>query len=126
MAHYTDIKPDLNPHPNTRDLTLDSEELAVKSSIRNIVFTDKYERFHNPSFGAGIPQNLFDNITRSTEYEITNRTREAILTYEPRVRNVQVFCDAADEDNKVKVTIFFTTINITKPITLQLILKRVR
>lgn len=123
---YSDFKSNFDFHPFTQDLALDTDETAVKASIRHIVFTGKYERFHNAKFGAGVPQRLFENIGIRTEYDISTRTEEAIRFFEPRVTNVQVHVNAAEDDNSVFVYVVFTTINISTPITLNLILKRVR
>lgn len=125
-ARYSDFKNNFDVHPYTRDVALSTEEVAVKTAIKNIVFTGKYERFHRANIGAGVPQRLFENIGRNAEYEMNNRTQEAILQSEPRVTNVQVHTNIVDDQNRVNMYIVFTTINIPTPITLNLILKRVR
>jgi len=123
---FSDFKKDLSIHPLKRDLLRLTNEEAVKESVKNIVFTGKYERYRRPSFGAGIPQDLFENISPSTEYEVKTRITEAINNYEPRANLISVIVVANNDHNNYSVTIVFKTVNSFEPITLSNILRRIR
>jgi phage baseplate assembly protein W len=123
---YSDFKASFDVHPIKQDLVLSVEEVAVKTAIKNIVFTAPYERYRKPTFGAGIPQDLFSLITPETEYEVQQRISMAIANFEPRAVLKGVKCVATPDKNGYDVTIIFTVVNKTQPITLNQILRRVR
>lgn len=123
---YSDIPTNLDVHPIKEDLVLLFNENAVKRAIRNLLLTDPYERFFNPGIGAGIRQSLFENISPDTEYIIKERIRETIINYEPRANLYSVNVKALPDENSYSATIVFSVVNNTTPVTLDLVLRRVR
>ena len=123
---YSDITTNFNIHPIKGDLVLLKDSDAVKRSIRNLVFTDPYERFFNPLIGGGINASLFENINRDTESVIRIRITETIENFEPRANLINVKVKAFPDDNAYNVTIVFSINNSVQPIQLDFILRRVR
>lgn len=123
---YTDFKVNLDPHPVKKDLVLDKNEDAVKRSIKNLMFTDRYERPFSPRLGAGLKQFLFENIDSFTADNITNRIKETIEFYEPRAILHSVQVDVRPDENGYNAKIVFSTINNPEPIEFSTILERVR
>jgi phage baseplate assembly protein W len=123
---YSDIPTNFDVHPIKGDLVLLTNENAVKRSIRNLLLTDPYERFFNPDVGAGIRQTLFENFTRDTAYIIQEKITETITNYEPRANLYSVNVKALPDDNSYSASIVFGINGNITPITLDLVLKRVR
>jgi phage baseplate assembly protein W len=123
---FSDIPTNLDIHPIKQDLVLLYNENAVKRAIRNLLLTDPYERFFNPRIGAGIKQSLFENISSDTEFILRERIRETIVNYEPRANVYSVTVKALPDENSYSVTIVFSIVNSTQPVTLDLVLRRVR
>lgn len=123
---YSDIPTNLDVHPIKEDLLLLTNENAIKRSIRNLILTDPYERFFNPSLGSGIKHSLFENISSDTEYIIKERVRETIVNFEPRANLYSVTVKALPDENSYSVSIVFFVVNNITPITLDLVLRRVR
>jgi phage baseplate assembly protein W len=123
---YSDIPTNLTVHPVKEDLVLLTNENAVKRSIRNLLLTDPYERPFSPSLGSGIRGSLFENFGPETEYILTEKIKETIRNYEPRARLFSVSVKALTDDNSYSATIVFSIVNSITPITLDLILRRVR
>jgi phage baseplate assembly protein W len=123
---YSDIPTNLDVHPIKEDLVLLTNEAAVKRSIRNLILTDPYERPFNSTIGSGIRQSLFENIGQDTEYILTEKIKETILNYEPRANLINVSVKLLPDDNSYSATIVFSILNSLTPITLDLILRRVR
>jgi len=123
---YSDVSTNLTQHPLQRDVSLLTNEDAVKRSIRNILLTNKGERLLDPSFGAGLARYLFEPFIASTVQVIRTEIRNAIETYEPRalINNINVTADSSK--NSLYVSLTFTTINTTEPQQLEVILDRVR
>lgn len=123
---YSDIPTNLDVHPVKEDLVLLTNEAAVKRSIRNLILTDPYERPFNSTIGSGIRQSLFENIGQDTEYILTEKIKETIINYEPRASLVNISVKLLPDDNSYSATIVFSVLNSLTPITLDLILRRVR
>ena len=123
---YKDIPTNMAVHPVKGDLTLLTNADAIKRSIINLLFTEPYERFFNPNLGAGLKAYLFENISKDTEYVIREKIIETINNYEPRAQLLEVSVKAMPDDNMYTATIMFAIANSITPITLDLILRRVR
>lgn len=126
QVRYSDFKVNMDIHPVKGDLVTDSNEYAVARSIKNLLFTDRYERPFQPRLGAGLKAFLFENITEFTEDNIKNRITETIETYEPRAKLHEVTVDVLSDDNKYTAKIVFSTLNNTQPVELSVILERIR
>ena len=123
---YSDITTNFDIHPIKEDLVLLTNEQAVKRSIRNLLLTDPGERFFKPNLGGGIRASLFENISRDTEFLLKERITETIKNYEPRASLYSVNVKALPDDNAYSAAIIFYLNNNSTPITLDLILRRVR
>lgn len=123
---YSDIPTNLTVHPIKGDLVLVTNEQSVKRSIRNLLLTDPFERPFNPALGSGIRSILFENIDQDTQFILQEKIKETILNYEPRANLYSVSVKALTDENAFSVTIVFSIINSLTPITLDLILRRVR
>lgn len=123
---FLDLPVNFDIHPIKEDLVLVPNELAVKRSIINLILTDPYERFFNPNIGSGIKQTLFENIDRDSEYILKEKITETIINHEPRANLISVAVKALPDNNAYSATITFSVANYLTPITLELILRRVR
>lgn len=123
---YSDLTTNFNIHPIKGDLVLLKDSDAVKRSIRNLILTDPYERFFNPTIGSGINASLFENISRDTESIIKIRVTETIENFEPRANLISVKVKALPDQNAYSVNIVFSVNNNTQPVQLDFILRRVR
>ena len=123
---YSDIPTNFDIHPIKKDLVLISDDTAIKRSIRNLILTDPFERFFNPLLGSRIKRSLFENISSDTEFSIRQSITETINNYEPRANLIAVNVKALPDQNAYSATIVFSINNNVNPLTLNLILKRVR
>ena len=123
---YSDLTTNFIIHPVKGDVILTANEVAVKRSILNLMFTDPYERFFNPHIGAGLKSFLFENINLDTEFIIREKIKESIINYEPRANVISISVTAVPEDNMYTASIVFSVLNSINPITLEVILRRVR
>lgn len=123
---YSDLTTNFTIHPVKGDLVLLKDSEAVKRSIRNLILTDPYERFFNPTIGSGINASLFENMSRDTESIIKIRVTETIENFEPRANLISVNVKALPDDNAYRVNIVFSVNNNVQPVQLDFILRRVR
>jgi phage baseplate assembly protein W len=123
---YSDLTTNFIIHPVKGDLILLTNENAVKRSIINLMFTEPYERFFSPNIGAGLKAYLFENITQDTEFLIKEKIKEVITNYEPRANLINVSVKALPDQNMYSASIIFSVLNNINPVTLDVLLRRVR
>lgn len=123
---YSDIPTNLQVHPIKGDLVRLTNEDAVKRSVRNLLLTRPGERPFQPELGAGLAAYLFENISRDTAFIIKEKIIETITYNEPRANLIRVIVDVVPDQNAYAATVIFSIINNPEPITLNLILDRVR
>ena len=125
-SYYSDIPTNFDVHPIKEDLVLITDAQSVKRSIRNLLLTDPFERMFSPNIGSGIRQLLFENISRDTEYVLKEKITETIKYHEPRANLYSVDVKALPDENSYSVSVVFYLTNYIQPITLDLVLRRVR
>jgi len=68
---------------------------ALKINLINYFLTNKGERMLNPTFGSGIRELLFENITQNALEEIKSLVKNDLSTFFPRVipTRLELFSD---------------------------------
>jgi len=125
---YSDLRKDMFLNPINNDVSRYTDEDAIKESIKNLLLTDQGERLFNPTLGSNIRKMLFENIMYpETKYILNETIGTTIKNFEPRCNLLSVnISNMADDTNSVTVSITFSVINIQTPITLNVVLSRVR
>lgn len=123
---YSDFLMNMDKNPITGNLARATNEDCVKEAIRNLVLTNRGERFYNVNMGSKLKAALFEPADVALADLIRTTITQTITYYEPRVNllDVQVFDDS--DHNAYKVNIYFNIINIPDVIQLDLLLKRAR
>lgn len=123
---YSDLFTNFDQHPITDDVAIKTNEEAVKQAIRNLIQTNKGERLYQPNLGGDIRRLLFENTTPQTLLLMREIISEAIRKYEPRANLIDVVVSPNEDQNAVAVSITFNVINRQEPVSLNVILDRVR
>ena len=123
---YSDFYSNFDLELVKKDLLSYKNEDSVKRSIRNILLTDKGERFFNPTFGSDIRKMLFENFSPSTDQVVADLIKTAIGNHEPRANVIDVNVSGNPDQNSMYINIVFSVINKAEPVTLELILNRIR
>lgn len=123
---FSDFLDDFTVHPVKKDLVRYTNENAVKQSIKNLLFTNPGERVFNNNVGSNIRSILFEQMTPATEKVLENQIRTTIDNFEPRAKILDVTVTSNYDNNALTATIIFSLINSEQPITLELILDRIR
>lgn len=123
---YTDLDLNLTPHPITGDITKLKDERAIIGSLKNLMFTNFYERLFKPSIGSNIKRMLFEPLDGSTAYSLKQAIELTVENYEPRVKLVDTKVTADYDNNGYNVTMTFYIQNSAEPITIRAFLERVR
>jgi phage baseplate assembly protein W len=125
-VRYSDFYMNLDPHPDSKQLVRYVDSDAVKSSIRNLVLTNKYERLFQPNIGSNLRAYLFELISPETEFLIKKSITETIENYEPRAQLIDVVVSGQIDDNAYTVSIYFYVNNNPNAQALNFTLNRLR
>tara|TARA_B100001248_G_scaffold261698_1_gene253723 strand:- start:1436 stop:1858 length:423 start_codon:yes stop_codon:yes gene_type:complete len=123
---YRDLGLSFTAHPITKKVTVLENEEAIKRAIRNLVLTNKGERFYNPLFGGNVTAYLFENFDFTVEFDIKKSIARSIETYEPRVSLNEVRVKSNTDGNSMEVTIIFTILATNRVSETTFTIERVR
>jgi len=123
---YSDIFTNFDENPVSGDVALKTNENAIKQSIRNLILTDRGERPFQRNLGGNIRAVLFENINSQTLLVVREMIRQTLIDYEPRCSIIDITVVPGIDPNEIVITIVFAVINKQEPVTLQLVLDRVR
>ncbi len=123
---YSDFFIDFVTYETSRDLAHQINEDAVRSSIRNLLKTNRGDRLFNNTLGSDLNALLFENAGPATEQLVADYIRQTIENYEPRAALIDILVNTEVDDHLVNVTIVFRVINNSEPVVLELVLNRIR
>lgn len=124
---FSDFMINFDMNPMTGYLARVTNEESVKQAIRNLILTDRTERFHNSSIGSKITSLLFEPVDITTSEMLKTTISETIDNYEPRAELHRVDVIAKEDLNAYFVNIIFGIVTIqNESFNLNLILKKVR
>jgi hypothetical protein len=101
-------------------------ENSIKQSLKNLIMTNIGERLFQPTIGSNVMNALFDPNSIITLSNIEFYVKNTIKFNEPRVSLLNVIAKNTSDENQIQIDIIFSLINNPEPISLSLILKRVR
>lgn len=123
---FSDLDLNFGKHPVTQDIVRKYDEEAIKQSVKNLVLTQNYERPFHSEIGSQIRGLMFEPYSPILNVVLKREIINTITNFEPRVRIVDVQVVASPDDHDIGVTIIFTIINTTRPVSVSLILTRTR
>jgi phage baseplate assembly protein W len=88
--------------PTGLNITYTTKE-AVKSNILNFFLTGKRERIMNPNMGAGIREQLFEQITNNTVENVEDIITFGLNDYFPQVKLTDLKVSAAPDQNIMQI-----------------------
>lgn len=123
---YSDFFVGLDIHPGKKDLARATNEIAIKRSIINLLLTDFDERMYQPNLGANLKYLLFEPADAETLSIMREQIENCLSKFEPRINILSLKLETSANEQQINVALIFSTVNIPKPITINLILNRVR
>ena len=126
QEYFSDFLNDFDTHPISHSLVRVTNENAVKQSIRNLILTNLGERLFSPNIGSDIARALFEPNDVVTAENIVFYIKNTISHNEPRAVLLDVRVTTKLDNYSMVVNVVFSLINSNEPVTLDVILKRVR
>lgn len=115
---------DLTPFGN--QLGRVTNEQSVNQSLRNLIKTSLGERLFQPMVGSDVYNMLFENNVSENIDLIELFIKNTIENNEPRVFLSGIEVKTSTNEYSIEINIYYSLINNPEPITLTVILKRVR
>ena len=112
---FKDINLSFKRHPVTNDVLTIRNEDAIKRSVRNIVFTILGEKPFDPNFGSVINDSLFELDTSLNQVRVSDEITQSLLSYEPRISNVEVTASIYPDSNELNCTVQYDITGISAP-----------
>jgi phage baseplate assembly protein W len=88
--------------PTGLNITYITKE-AIKSNILNFFLTGKRERIMNPNFGAGIREQLFEQITNNTAENLEDIITFGLNDYFPQIQLTNLNINASPDQNLIQI-----------------------
>lgn len=128
QEYFSDFLSSFDKSPLSNDLARITNENSIKQSIRNLVLTNTGERIFQPNVGGNVNKQLFEPFTGFTADNLRKDILNTIKENEPRVvaTDLSVRVIPHQDQNGFTVNILFYIINNPNPISLDLVLQRVR
>jgi phage baseplate assembly protein W len=122
---YKDLDLAFSQSAVSSDVSKKYDVNAVKQSLRNILLTNYYERPFKPDFGTPIGGLLFEPADELTLIAVEKSVEQAVVRYEPRVK-VDLVSATFENEQTLKIQIFFHVIGIEEPQDLTQLIKKLR
>lgn len=123
---FSDLDLNFTAHPLTGDIARKYDDEAIKQSVRNLILTNNYERPFHSEIGSQIRGLLFEPVTPMLNILLKRAIIDTITNFEPRVRLIDVLVRFSPDNNDVYISIQYMIVNTTRPIQIDLVLKRTR
>tara|TARA_B100001939_G_C16839278_1_gene572359 strand:- start:209 stop:610 length:402 start_codon:yes stop_codon:yes gene_type:complete len=109
---FKDVSASFKTNPLSGDLIALKNETAIARSIRNLVLTDKGERFFADDLGSRVNSILFELVDDISANAIKEEIITTIETYEPRVDLISVKVNPDYDNNSLAVAIRYQIVGI--------------
>jgi len=123
---FSDIDMGFLPNPVSKDVSRKYDENSIKQSIKNLVMTKNFERPFRSDIGSQIMSLLFEPMTPLIRATIKKTISDTINSHEPRVKLLDVSVLLSPDNNGIYVTIVFSIVNTSTPVSVDLFLERTR
>ena len=109
---FKDISMSFQVNPLTYDLIALRNENAISRSIRNLVLTNRGERFFDYNLGSQVNEILFESLDDISGSSLRESITNVIENYEPRVRLVDVQVIPDYDKNEFGVIVTYNVVGI--------------
>ena len=123
---FSDLDFNFTLNPVTHDVTRRYDEDAIKSSLKNLILTGNFERPFHSEIGSPIKKLLFEPATTMLGAMLKRAILDTITSFEPRVNVRDIMVVTNPDSYSIDVSIEFTILNTTTPVTLDITLQRTR
>ena len=121
MSIYKDLDLSFNTHPVTGDVSRKNDLQSITQSLKTLLLSSQGEIINQPQIGAGINELLHAPKNQLTQLNVSEKVRETINNFEPRVELETVKVDMISNGFLVNITFFMDTITAPVDISIPLV-----
>jgi phage baseplate assembly protein W len=122
---YIDLDFLFSKHPSTNNVTIKRNVNSVKQSVLHLMQLKSGDKPFHPEIKSPIYEYLFENFTNVTQVVLESEIQKYLNTYEPRLEVLSVEISYPDP-NTINCAITGTIINLMLPITINVLVNRIR
>lgn len=126
IRSFKDLDLNFTSHPIRKDVNTYSNEYAIINSVKNLIFTQHYERPFQPELGSNLRRMLFEPIDAITAAQIEIEITEVVGNFEPRASISKVIAKPDPDQNRYNLHVEFFLVNNPNPVTINFFLERIR
>lgn len=123
---FIDLDMNFDKHPATNDVVRNFNEVAIRESVKHLIFTHFYSRPFHPEIGSHVAGLLFELNSETTRFAIEHSIKQVVANYDPRVTINSVIASFKDKENAYYIEIFLNIKGMLESITLNFLLNRIR
>lgn len=123
---FSDLSIAFTPHPVTGKPVVKKNAQAVIGALKNLIFTNRFERPYEPAYGSDIRNRLFESFDPVEAVNLEEDIRLAVENFEPRAEINEIKVIGSPDNNTISVYISFFIVNQADPEVLQLDIERIR
>ncbi|MBC8442907.1 MAG: GPW/gp25 family protein [Proteobacteria bacterium] len=123
---YKDLDLDFMAHPVSGDVVQKIGLDAIKKSVRNLIYTKKYEKPFQPHIHSTIRRLLFEPATPIVKIKLKKSIEEVLVLNEPRIKLIEVSVVSSPDENLYNISISYKVINVPEIQKISTKLKRLR
>lgn len=105
----------VRPDPVSGRILPSEYEEDIRQAVYLILMTRKGERLMRPEFGCGIHDFAFDSMDFGTLSRMKDSIREALILWEPRIRDVEVEIEPEDMAGRLAIHIRYVVRTTNNP-----------
>lgn len=107
--NITDLSNDFSAHPLTGDITVKKNADAIKQSLKNLLFMNRFDKPFDANLDSGLREVLFENFPDPIAKDIIEKKVQYIIgRYEPRVVLRSVEVQTRYDENILQIDINYT------------------
>lgn len=127
VEYYSDFLNNFDKNPLTGFLARLTNEESVKQSLRNLIMTNRSERFYDSGIGSKLQSLLFEPLDQVTESLLRQEIMTTIENHEPRAQIREVYVTGNVQLDGYFIDVVFSLVNIPgEEFNLTLTVKRIR
>jgi phage baseplate assembly protein W len=123
---YSDFDVSFTPNPITGDVNMVTGYNSVVQAVTNLVQLNHYEKPFHPEIGGNVRKLLFEPADNITAGLLANEIKIVIGNFEPRATVLGVYAETTADGNGYNVTVEFSVLTVSDPITITFFLERLR
>lgn len=125
IRNFIDVDFSFIKHPLTKNISIKKNESAIKQSIMNLLTLREGDVPFHPEIRSPIYRFLFDNSSVVNKVVLESEIRNYLGAYEPRIRVNSVKL-SYPSPNEIQCEINGLIVNVSEPITVNILIERLR